>query len=396
MRLYQPSHTVADIFRSHFDQYVQHYGPLPIHYYKAANAIMQCRTEQLGGHIYKCDTCSHEITLYNSCRNRHCPQCQAMARAQWVERRMEEALPVPYFHVVFTIPHQLNSIALRNKKTFYQLLFKAVFETLLTLAQDPKRLGGQIGFIAVLHTWGQNLMDHPHIHCIVPGGAFRVKENVWNNCKNNFLFPVPVMQKLFRAKCMDFFRKAIDNGTINPMFSVTPDLPTFSALIQKLYSIKWVVYVKKPFTSPENLIKYLSRYTHRVAIANHRIIHFENGQVTFSYKDYSDENKRKTMSVSAVEFIRRFMLHILPQGFMRIRQYGFLSNKVKKKLLPCVKRAVLKTIDFKMEMMGNKNNTVADVFNNSLLCPICNKGTLKKDREVDAVIKGPSILAVND
>jgi len=387
MRLFQNPYTVADIFRSHFEQYVQQYGPFPLHHYKASNAICQCRTEELGGHIYKCDTCSHEITLYNSCRNRHCPQCQAMARAQWVTKRMQEVLPVPYFHVVFTIPHQLNGIALRNKKPFYQLMFKAVSQTLQSLARDPKRLGGEIGFIAVLHTWGQNLMDHPHIHCIVPGGAFQDKENTWKSCKNNFLFPVPVMQKLYRGKCMDYFLKAVKDGSINPLFSATPDYPTFDALVKMLYAKKWVVDVRKPFSSPQNLVKYLSRYTHRVAIANHRILACKNGNVTFSYKDYADNKKRKVMTVTAIEFIRRFMLHILPEGFMRIRQYGFLSNKAKKKLLPRIREVIYQKMDTKKEEYMNKVDKSDAVRDMLFQCPHCNKGTLVKYKEIAAIDK---------
>jgi len=392
MRLFEPSYTVADIFRSHFDRYLREFGPLPKHSYAAANAIMQCRTEQLGGHIYKCDACSHEVTLYNSCRNRHCPQCQAMTRAKWVRRRMKDVLPVPYFHVVFTIPHQLNGIALRNKKPFYSLMFKAASETLLCLARDPHRFGGEIGFITAMHTWGQSLMDHPHIHCIVPGGAFNDKANTWKGCKNNFLFPVAVMQKLFRGKCMDYFLKAVDRGSIKPLFTATPDLAGFADLIKRLFAIQWVVYVKEPLTSPQNLIKYLARYTHRVAIANHRILNVHNGSVTFAYKDYADQNKQKTMTVTAVEFIRRFMLHIFPEGFMHIRQYGFLSNKRKKKLLPRIRESIQKTTPRETEPLLEKVNPVDY---NPFLCPHCNKGTLKRFMEVEA-IENVFATAVND
>jgi hypothetical protein len=314
-----------------------------------------------------------------------------MARAQWVEKRMKEVLPVPYFHVVFTIPHQLNGIVLRNKRPFYNLLFTAVSETLLTLAKDRKRLGGEIGFIAVLHTWGQNIMDHPHIHCIIPGGAFQDTTNTWKSCKKDFLFPVAVIQKLFRGKCMDYFLKAVNKGNINPLFAATPDYPTFDALVKKLYTLPWVVNVRKPFTSPINLVKYLSRYTHRVAIANERIINFIKGQVTFSYKDYADNNTRKTMTVTAVEFIRRFMLHIFPDGFMRIRQYGFLSNKKKKKLLLRIRKALYNTTERTME----KDAPFASVRDTVLRCPFCNNGKLIKYKEVFAVEKGVTRV-VND
>ena len=395
MKLYTGECDVGDIFRSYFNQYVQQYGPLPKHYYDVANAIMQCRTEQLGGHIYQCDACSHEITLYNSCRNRHCPKCQAMARAQWVEQRMSEVLPVTYYHVVFTIPHQLNSIALRNKKQFYQLMFKAASETLIALGNDPKYLGGQIGFITVLHTWGQNLMDHPHIHCIVPHGALNAKENTWKTGKGKFLFPVAVMQKLYRGKCMDYFLKAVDDGTIKPLFTATPQLPSFKALVDKLYAIKWVVYIKEPFTSPQNLIKYIARYIHRIAISNKRILKIENGSVTFSYKDYSDNNKIKTMTITAVEFIRRFMLHILPEGFMRIRQYGFLSNAAKKKKLTRIRELIQEMPDSKTETHNDKENIEDTAPYRPFECPLCKKGTLVKYKEVTA-IRYVETRAVND
>jgi hypothetical protein len=395
MKLYTGECEVGDIFRFYFNQYVQQYGPLPKHYYDAANAIMHCRTEQLGGHIYKCDTCSHEIILYNSCRNRHCPKCQAMARAQWVEQRMSEVLPLTYYHVVFTIPHQLNSIALRNKKPFYQLMFKAVSETLIALGNDPKYLGGQIGFITVMHTWGQNLMDHPHIHCIVPAGALNTRDNTWKTGKENYLFPVAVMQKLFRGKCMDYFLKAVDDGTIKPLFSATPQLPSFKALVDKLYAINWVVYIKEPFTSPLNLIKYIARYIHRIAISNKRILKIENGCVTFSYKDYADNNTRKTMTITAVEFIRRFMLHILPEGFMRIRQYGFLSNAAKKKKLARIRKLIQEMPDTKTETHNDKENNEDTAPHHPFECPQCKKGTLVKYKEVTA-IKYSEAKVVND
>ena len=375
---------LGDIFRSYFSQYEQQYGPLPKYYYDAANSIMQCRTEALGGHIYRCDDCSHDITLYNSCRNRHCPKCQAIARSQWVDQKMGEALPLHYFHVVFTIPHQLNSIALHNKKAFYQLMFKAVSETLITLGREAKYLGGQIGCLSILHTWGQNLMDHPHIHCIIPAGALNNKENTWIKGKNDFLFPITVMQKLFRGKCMDFFLKAVEEGAIKPLYINSPNAPSFEALEDLLYAKKWVVYVKESFKSPKNLLKYIARYTHGIAISNQRILKVENGIVTFAYKAYADNGKRKTMSIKAVEFIRRLMLHILPKGFMRIRQYGFLSNKVKKNKLNLIRKLLKDTgeiINTSNDTSKWKENTVVQsIFE----CPACKKGTLRKYREITA------------
>lgn len=396
MKLYNPPYTIADIFREYFDQYVTRFGPLPKQHYAVANAIMRCRTEEMGGHMYHCDACGEEIALYNSCRNRHCPQCQAMARARWVDQRMEEVLPIPYFHVVFTLPHQLNPIALRHKKVMYTILFKAVAETLTTLGKDHKYLGGLVGFITVLHTWGQNLMDHPHIHCIIPAGALDVKNNTWRSAPHNFLFPVAVMRKLFRAKFMDYFQDAVNTGTVKPLLTASQEIPSFDSFIDQLYTHQWVVHVKKPFATPTNLIKYLARYTHRVAIANQRIIEVRNGHVTFSYKDYADNNQRKCMTVSAVEFIRRFLLHVTPEGFMRIRQYGFLCNASKKKRLPVIRQCIEKAAVAMPVLRLPAETSGIKYTDESLACPFCKKGKLIKDREVAATIKQPYTMAVND
>jgi hypothetical protein len=304
-----------------------------------------------------------------------------LARARWVDQKMSEALPISYYHVVFTIPHELNSIVLHNKRPFYNLMFKAVSETLMDLGKDQKFLGGLIGCIAILHTWGQNLMYHPHIHCIIPAGALGIEEDTWIKGRDTFLFPVAVMQKLFRGKCMDFFLKAVENGTINPLSLSTSQVPSFEALKNTLYSKKWVVHVKEPFTEPKNLFKYIARYTHRIAISNHRILKVDNDQVTFSYKDYADQGKKKTMTVTAMEFIRRFMLHILPHGFMRIRQYGFLSNVIKKKKLALVR----KLIPFKKTTIDKNKSGQDIVFPDPFACPECKKGVLKKYREVAAI-----------
>jgi len=385
---------LADIFREHFKDYLQHYGSQPKHHYTAANAIMRCRTEELGGHVYLCDECSLELILYNSCRNRHCPKCQALQQAKWVEKRMDEALPVPYFHVVFTLPHLLNPIALRNKKQIYTILFKAVSQTLSTLGNDPKYLGGQIGSILVLHTWGQVLLDHIHVHCIVPAGGYDKHDNTWLKPKfDDFLFPVPVMQKLFRAKFMDLLRKSLAEQTLNPLFVATEQAPTQEDLIKKLYTTKWVVHIEKPFAAATNVVKYLSQYTHRIAISNSRILKLENGKVTFSYKDYGDNKIVKTMCLDAVEFIRRFMLHIVPDGFNRIRQYGFLCNKVKKEKLKIIKAILAQSSGSAQE---KKPAVKVEPVYQSLCCPACKKGTLKKFRKVAAVTRSFVAPAVND
>ena len=332
--------SIADIFRSHFDQDKKASGPLPLEHHKVAHAITTCRTELMGGHVWGCPQCDHEVTMYNSCRNRHCPRCQAFASAQWVQNRIDELLPVPYFHVVFTVPHQLNAFALRNKKVFYALFFRAVSQTLLELAQNPRRLGGLIGFIAILHTWGQNLMDHPHIHCVVPGGALSDDRRRWIGCSKDFLFPVPVIRALFKGKLLAGFQQALADGSmqLHGDLQQFTDKKLLGALLRQLYGMQWVVYVKPPFAGPEAVIKYLGNYTHRIAISDKRILAADENTVSFSYKDYADGARTKPMTLNALEFIRRFLLHVVPTGFMRIRHYGFLSNALQKNLLPlCMK-----------------------------------------------------------
>lgn len=329
--------TIADIFRQNFSEYVAQYGPQPLEVLKAVDAITTCRTEAMGGHRYRCDHCSSEAMHYNSCRNRNCPRCQSNARMVWVHDRLKELLPVGYFHTVFTVPEQLNPFALRNKKVFYRIMFRAAKETLLTLSGDNKRLGAAIGFVAVLHTWGQKLIDHPHIHIIIPGGGL-TSNGKWKPCRKKFLFPVAVVRKMFRGKLMHYFTQAVKDGDIKLHGKLKPfENPSiFRELREYLYRKEWVVYIKPPFASPQAVVKYLGRYTHRIAISNHRIISSENGMVTFSYKDYADNYKRKIMTLSCVEFIRRFLMHVVPKGFVRIRHYGFLANRNRKtKLVRC-------------------------------------------------------------
>ena len=320
--------TIADIFRYGFKQYCDRFGPQPMEVLKVVGAITTCRTEAMGGHQYQCDKCGSEMTLHNSCRNRNCPQCQSNARMIWVHDRIGELLPVGYFHSVFTVPSELAPFALRNKKGFYRLMFRAVKETLLTLALDNKRLGATVGFITVLHTWGQTLVDHPHIHIIIPGGGL-TKSGRWKACRKKFLFPVAVMRKMYRGKLMHYFLQAVKDGDVKLVGKLNRynNRSLFNNMVDTLYGKEWVVYVKPPFASAQAVVKYLGRYTHRIAISNHRIIRFENGMVTFSYKDYADNYKRKEMTLSAVEFIRRFLMHVIPKGFVRIRHYGFLANR---------------------------------------------------------------------
>ena len=375
---------IADIFQQGIDQYRKQFGPLPLYQEKAVHDIMACKTPQLGGRRYKCDTCGHETIHYHSCRNRHCPQCQAYHNVQWVNCRKSELLPVPYFHVVFTLPQQLNAFAIRNRTVFYHLLLRAVKETLLELAQDPKRLGASIGIITLLHTWGQNLMEHPHVHCIVPGGGMNEKNGKWKACKNSFLFPIPVMQKLYKGKVMAYFSRAVKNGDIAMHGNLQKFLEpqNYKRLVDLLYTKKWVVYVKTPFASPEVVIKYLGQYTRRIAISNKRIIRINNNRVTFSYKDYADEGKSKVMTVSIIEFIRRFLLHILPKGFVRIRYYGFLANKNRKNKLKTILNY------FKKRLPEKGACSVIQIFKELLgidvsKCPECKKGVMRASAYID-------------
>jgi hypothetical protein len=313
---------VAGIFRAHGPSYRETHK-LPLNHLRAMHAIEICRTAALGGRVDECEECGHIKISYNSCRNRHCPKCQFLRKEKWVEARGKELLPIEYFHVVFTLPDELNPLALRNREVVYNILFRAASETLVELAK--RRLGVKIGFIAVLHTWGQNLMDHPHLHCIVSGGG--LSQGEWISSKRRFLFPVRVMSRLFRGKFLSFLKNAYEKKNLE---CVGEDFPS---LLKGLYAKEWVVYSKSPFNGPETVLGYLGRYTHRIAITNHRIVGMENGKVSFLWKDYADGNKQKVMTVEASEFIRRFLLHILPDGFVKIRHFGFLSNRRRKECL---------------------------------------------------------------
>ena len=310
---------VADIFRSHGPSYRATHR-LPLQQLRTMRAIEICRTAELGGHVDECEACGHVQISYNSCRNRHCPKCQFLKKEKWIEARERELLPIAYFHVVFTLPEELNPVALRNREVLYNLFFKAASETLTELAR--MRLGVQIGCIAVLHTWGQNLLDHPHLHCIVSGGG--LSGSTWISSKRRFLFPVKVLSRLFKGKFLSFLKKANEAGRLQGVDTT---------LLNLLYSKKWVAYAKPPFNGPGTVLGYLGRYTHRIAITNHRILGMEEGRVSFSWKDYADGNTTKIMTLAVFEFIRRFLLHVLPHGFVKIRHFGFLSNRNRKAAL---------------------------------------------------------------
>ncbi len=295
---------------------------------RAMSAIEVCRTAALGGHREQCDQCGHQRVSYNSCRNRNCPKCQSLERAEWIENREAELLDCQYFHVVFTVPEQIAAVAFQNKEVVYGILFRAAAETLRTIAADPKHLGAGIGFFAVLHTWGQNLLHHPHLHIVVPGGGISPDGERWIRCRPGFLLPVRVLSRLFRRLFLEALERAFDAGQLKFFSSLEPlrNRTDFLRHLAPTRQTEWVVYAKPPFAGPKQVLDYVGRYTHRVAISNQRLLDMENGQVRFRWKDYRD-GKQKTLTLSADEFIRRFLMHVLPERFQRIRYYGFLGNR---------------------------------------------------------------------
>lgn len=372
---------VADIFRRYGPAYREAHGEeMPLRQHRVMKAIEVCRTAELGGHVEECDECGAIKISYNSCRNRHCPKCQCLDKERWLEARKKDILLTHYFHAVFTIPEDLRPIALRNQKVVYSLLFLAASETMKELAGDPKHLGAEIGFIALLHTWTQTLLDHPHIHCIVPGGGLSLDGRRWVSSKEDFFIPVLVLSRKFRGKFLHYLKKAHNQGELvfpGAIKTLAAKLP-FSEYLSGLYAQEWVVYCKPPFKRPEDVIDYMGRYTHRVAISNDRIVDMQSDQVTFKYRDRSDNGKIKYKSLDAFEFIRRFLLHVLPDGFMKVRHYGILSNRNRKtKLMLC--KALL-GVQFEEgdseEKEGWEDLVLRITGIDPRICPICGKGKL--------------------
>lgn len=375
---------IQDIFCKYGEEYRKKHG-LPLNILKAIYSIKNCRTAELGGHIDECDECGHIRISYNSCRNRHCPKCQTLAKERWLENRKKDLLPVAYYHVVFTIPQELNDIAFINQKELYSILFQATSETILELAKDRKYLGANIGFTSILHTWGQNLMFHPHIHCVVPSGGLSLDEKRWIKSNKEFFIPVKVLSRKFRGKFLYYFKRTYYENKLKfagSSQSLVEDY-IFRCFVDKLYQKEWVVYCKPPFSSAEHVLEYLGRYTHRVAISNNRIVSFQNGFVTFKWRDYRDHNKQKFMTVTAEEFIRRFLMHILPDKFVKIRHYGILSNRNRDtKLKKCQKLAgvafnitsisKLSSIELFHKLTGIDLN----------VCPCCTKGKMVRKGKV--------------
>jgi hypothetical protein len=320
---------VADIFRQLGPAYRQdHADSLSRGQRRVMRDIERCRTAELGGHVEQCDACGHQRISFNSCRDRHCPKCQSLTRAQWLEDRQAELLPVEYFHVVFTVPQEIAAIAYQNKAVVYDILFRATAETLRTIAADPKHLGAEIGFITMLHTWGQNLLHHPHLHCVVPGGGISPDGEHWLACRPGFFLPVRVLSRLFRRLFLQELQQAFDDDQLHFFNSLATlqDRAAFARYLAPPAHAEWVVYAKPPFGGPQQVLEYLGRYTHRVAISNNRLLDFTDGTVTFQWKDYRHESRNKLMHLDAQEFVRRFLLHVLPTGFQRIRHYGLLAN----------------------------------------------------------------------
>jgi hypothetical protein len=393
----RPKPEVADVLRRYGEAYRQkHDATLSTAQRRVMSAIELCRTAALGGHTEQCDQCGHQRVWYNSCRDRHCPKCQSLARAAWIEDRQTELLDCQYFHVVFTLPEEIAAIAYQNKEAVYGILFRAAAETLSTIAADPKHLGAQIGFFAVLHTWGQNLLHHPHLHCVVSGGGISPDGNRWISCRPGFFLPVRVLSRLFRRLFLKFLEKAFNSGKLR-FFSSLQTLHDRQVFLHHLAPVRkqeWVVYAKRPFAGPQQVLDYVGRYTHRVAISNHRLLDIEDGQVQFRWKDYRDNHQQKTMSLSADEFIRRFLLHVLPEGFQRIRYYGFLGNRYRqKKLAQC--RQLLEMDDHTLgaqEPLLDYRDRYEQLTGSSLReCPVCHKGSMIRVEVMASPGKDPPI-----
>lgn len=373
----RPALEIADVFRRYGAAFCEQYGRMltPLHRL-VLKALALCRTAQLGGHMLQCDHCDHTKQAYNSCHNRHCPKCQAGLRAEWFEKREQELLPVDYFHVVFTLPSELGPLALQNKALIYNLLFRATAETLLTIGAGWKGLRAKIGFFAILHTWGQKLDYHPHLHCVVPGGGLSLDETRWVRCQPGFFLPVKMLSRLFRGKFLAMLKSAHRRGELTLAGRLQPlaSPAAFNSWLTPLYQKEWVVYAKPPWNGPQQVLKYLARYTHRVAIGNSRLVSMDDGQVSFRYKDYRNQHRQRTLTLPATEFIRRFMMHVVPRGFMRIRYYGFLANAHREKKLDKIRKLLGAS-----QPAPTTEEQPQDCQNDdpcSQRCPNCNCGTM--------------------
>ena len=395
----RPKLEVADVFRRYGPAYRQkHAQSLSQAQRRVMSDIELCRTAALGGHLEECDGCGHQRPAYNSCANRHCPKCQSLARAQWLADRQAELLPVEYFHVVFTVPEQIAAIAYQNKEEVYGILFRATAETLRTIAADPQHLGAEIGFFAVLHSWGQNLLFHLHLHCVVPGGGLVPDGKRWISCRPGFFLPVSVLSCLFRRLFLDHLQAAFDQGKLHLFSSLERlrDPHAFAQYLAPLRHTDWVVYAKPPFGGPEHVLNYLGRYTHRVAISNNRLLNIDQGKVTFRWKDYRHHDQPKVMTLEADEFIRRFLLHILPDGFQRIRHYGFLAHRYRKAKLALCRQllGVALTAVVQRQDKTDYRDLYEKLTGRSLReCPVCHQGTMVRVALLPPLSRAPPLAS---
>jgi hypothetical protein len=367
----RPPLEVADIVRAAGEAFIERNRQwLGWKHVKVLRAIARCRTAALGGHLDECMRCGHRAPIsYNSCRDRHCPKCQTAARDRWIAARQRELLPTRYLHVVFTLPHRLAPLVLQNKKVLYDLLLRTSAATLLEVARDPRHLGAELGFFTVLHTWSQKLNAHPHVHCVVPAGGLSPDHTRWIRSRDNYFLPKEVLKKVFRGKFVDVLKEAFQNGQLHfhGDLKLLAEPKVFAAWLRPLYRQDWVVYLKRPFGGPEYVVHYLGRYTHRVAISNHRLVSFTDGQVTFRWRDSAHHNEQKLMTLAVDEFLRRFLLHILPKGFVRIRHFGFLANRRRTTVLPLCFQFLGATPESQTERHG----TAAGDSPNLYRCPKC-------------------------
>jgi hypothetical protein len=364
----RPPLEVADLVRAAGNAFIARSRPwITWKHVKVLLAIVRCRTAVLGGHLDECTRCGHRAISYNSCRNRHCPKCQAGARERWLEKRRQELLPTPYVHVVFTLPRPLAPLALQNKKVVYDLLFRSSAQTLLEVARDQKHLGAEIGFFSVLHTWSQRLELHPHVHCVVPAGGLSADRKRWIKPRYAFFLPVKVLSRVFRGKFVAALKRAFQDGQLSfhgdLRLLVQPK--TFAAWLRTLFRKDWVVYSKPPFGGPDYVLRYLGRYTHRVAISNHRLVSFADHQVSFRWRDSAHKNEQRRMTLSLDEFLRRFLLHLLPDAFVRIRNFGFLANRRRATFLPLCFQLLGRTKHTEQDTPGAQDSR--DLW----LCPKC-------------------------
>jgi hypothetical protein len=391
-----PALEIADIIRQHGDAFRARHGPsLSPPQRRALTALARCRTAALGGHVEQCDHCGARLVAYNSCRNRHCPKCQAGRGAVWLEREARSLLPVAYHHVVFTLPQEIAPVALQNPALVYGLLFRAAAQSLQQTAADPRHLGAQIGVVAVLHTWGQTLGHHPHVHCVASGSGLAVQRNGglrqppwWRSCRPGFFLPVRVLGVLFRAKFLAGLRAAYAAGRVrcHGRLAALASPAAFRAWLQPLYAKRWHVYSQAPFAGPEVVLKYLARYTHRVALSNHRLVKLADGQVTFTWKDYAHGGKQRLMTLPAVEFLRRFLQHVLPPAFVKVRHYGLLANGQRERKLALCRRLLAALL-----LVAALATTVTPA---ARRCPECGLGTLHWLEELPRLAVGAGSAAV--